>query len=393
MILVYVLVGIIFLIILLILYLRHKSFKIKPEEGWIKIKSSNRFYKAYLIHEKPSAGRVVLFLHGWNGNDTTWKKEDCDFIAKTSELKQDFDVWNLYFSARLYGDISRYARIELKKAIDVILEKRFSQLGKEIVIVAHSTGGILTRYFLKDPQTKDYAKYIDTVILLATPNHGLNLFDKYFKVTWLSHSLFNPANIPILGWFIRFIGSILQSIFTFIVIKLGRIILNSKSSEQLVPGSDFLNKLNSPADHLLVEEITWKNAWGTDDDLVSDSAILKIGEVSHLDEMNASDDDAFKKQFKEDFASENGFFQQKAFDCDHAGFELPDNALQAIGLEPMEKPRPITGSIEVFEWIMKGITSIASSEERLKCQHCKTIIDNPNATICPGCGNTLAFSQ
>jgi len=62
MILVYVLLGIIFLIILLIFYLRHKSFKINPEDGWIKIKSSNRFYKAYLIHEKPTAGRVVLFL-------------------------------------------------------------------------------------------------------------------------------------------------------------------------------------------------------------------------------------------------------------------------------------------------------------------------------------------
>ena len=75
MILVYVLLGIISLIILLIFYLRHKSFKINPEDGWIKIKSSNRFYKAYLIHEKPTAGRVVLFLHGWNGNDKTWKKE------------------------------------------------------------------------------------------------------------------------------------------------------------------------------------------------------------------------------------------------------------------------------------------------------------------------------
>jgi len=105
--------------------------------------------------------------------------------------------------------------------------------------------------------------------------------------------------------------------------------------------------------------------------------------------MNPSDDDAFLN----DFASDNGIFQQKSFPCDHAGFELPDNALQALKLEPMEKPNPITGSKDVFEWMMKGLTSIASSEKRLKCEHCKTLIDDVNATICPGCGNSLAFSQ
>ncbi|MCG3218364.1 MAG: alpha/beta hydrolase [Candidatus Heimdallarchaeota archaeon] len=393
MILVYVLLGIISLIILLIFYLRHKSFKINPEDGWIKIKSSNRFYKAYLIHEKPTAGRVVLFLHGWNGNDKTWKKENCDFVAKTAALSQGFDVWNLHFSARLYGDISRYARTELKSAIKTIKAKRQGQLGKEVIIVSHSTGGIVTRFFLKDSKTKHLAKHIDTVILLASPNHGLELFDKYFKSTWLSHSLFSPTKIPILGWFIRIIGSILQSIFTFIVIKLGRIILNSKSSEQLVPGSDFLKKLNSPADQLLVKGITWKNGWGTDDDLVGSSGTLKVSEVGHLDEMNPSEDDAYKKQFAEDFVSENGAFRQKAFDCDHAGFELPDNVLQALKLSSMDKPRPITGSEDVFDWIMEGIEIIATSEERLQCKHCKTIIDNPDTTICPGCGNVLAFTQ
>jgi pimeloyl-ACP methyl ester carboxylesterase len=390
MILVYVLLGIIFLIVLLIFYLRHQSFKITPEgSNWFKIKSSNRFYKAYLIHEKPSAGRVVLFLHGWNGNNATWKKDN-DFIDETANLEQDFDVWNLYFSARLYGDIFRYVKTELKEAINVINEKRHFQLGKEIVIVAHSTGGVIARTFIKEPTTKDFAeKYIDTVILLATPNHGLELFDKYFKLTWLSHSLFNPVNIPVIGWFISFIGSILQALFIFIVGKLGRIILNSKSSEQLIPGSDFLNKLNSPADQLLSKEIVWKNAWGTDDDLVGHSGSFNISEVSHLDEMNPSDDNAFLN----DFVSENKLFYQKSFDCDHAGFELPDNALQALQLESMDKPRPITGSKEVFEWMMDGITSIAPSEERLRCQHCKTIIDDPNTLICPGCGNSLAFSQ
>lgn len=100
----------------------------------------------------------VLLVHGWLATSL-------DMLAIKLRLTRDgFDCDAMDFSYMgVLDSISDYAgelawRVELENAHH-----------RHIVIVAHSMGGLVTRYYLKNLRTTDQVK---TVITVAAPHHG-----------------------------------------------------------------------------------------------------------------------------------------------------------------------------------------------------------------------------
>jgi len=100
----------------------------------------------------------VLLVHGWLATSL-------DMLAMKLRLTRDgFDCDAIDFSYMgVLDSIADYAG-ELAWRVEQENANR-----RHIVIVAHSMGGLVTRYYLKNLRTTDQVK---TVITVATPHHG-----------------------------------------------------------------------------------------------------------------------------------------------------------------------------------------------------------------------------
>ena len=100
----------------------------------------------------------VLLVHGWLATSL-------DMLAIRLRLTRDgFDCDAMDFShLGVLDSISDYAG-ELALRVEVEYARH-----RNIVIVAHSMGGLVTRYYLRNLRATDQVK---TVITVATPHHG-----------------------------------------------------------------------------------------------------------------------------------------------------------------------------------------------------------------------------
>jgi len=101
---------------------------------------------------------IVLLVHGWLATSL-------DMLALKLRLTRDgFDCDAIDFSYMgVLDSIADYAG-ELAWRVE-----RENAHRRHIVIVAHSMGGLVTRYYLKNLRATDQVK---TVITVATPHHG-----------------------------------------------------------------------------------------------------------------------------------------------------------------------------------------------------------------------------
>lgn len=101
---------------------------------------------------------LVLLVHGWLATSL-------DMLAMRLRLTRDgFDCNAIGLShLGVLDSIADYAG-ELAWMIEMEYAHR-----RHIVIVAHSMGGLVTRYYLRNLRTTDQVK---TVITVATPHHG-----------------------------------------------------------------------------------------------------------------------------------------------------------------------------------------------------------------------------
>lgn len=104
---------------------------------------------------------------------------------------------------------------------------------KKFDIIAHGIGGLIARYALESTQT---IQNVENLVLISTPNKGSNLANPLFfnllfgKNTDILSQLFNVEDSTILKITLQ-IGSYLDQINSYY--------------EDLIPDSEFLNKLNS----------------------------------------------------------------------------------------------------------------------------------------------------
>lgn len=162
-----------------------------------------------------AADRTVLLVHGLG--DT---KDNTEKSRIYSELKKYFNVHAIdYLSGpdNAYGDIRDYA-----KTLDEIIETTKSENQvKKVDIVAHSMGGLISRFRIQ--KIKDYD--IDKLIMIGTPNHGSD-FSRQIPFNILQFFI-NPSYAISLVFNEKYQSE-----------------NPNQAINQMLPGSDFLFELN-----------------------------------------------------------------------------------------------------------------------------------------------------
>ena len=135
-------------------------------------------------YEIPNARGTVLFVHGFHSSSRIWTSDRIGLAEFF--LQNNFNCYAIDFSMPTTGSLVTLADYELARAYQWITARNPS---KSCVIIAHSMGGLITRYFLdKDenhpihnPEHIAESKNILSVVLLATPNHGVALSKAKYK--------------------------------------------------------------------------------------------------------------------------------------------------------------------------------------------------------------------
>jgi len=138
-----------------------------PEEGEAK-----EFTKVINIYRPP-----VILVHGFTGDASTWEKLDVELVArKYDTTRKEYYYWDqqgqsiTVQSKGLANDIKQKKKAYKHNNIKI----------DKVDIVAHSMGGLITRYYLE--QSNYYNKDIRKLIMVGTPNHGCSKID--FGIGW-----------------------------------------------------------------------------------------------------------------------------------------------------------------------------------------------------------------
>lgn len=146
----------------------------------------------------PALQRPVLLVHGFNGGATSWKNMRT-WLTQTAEnqdggvvgpqsptVNGNGKVFTMEFS-RPYNSVKSNAA-ELRAAVDRIVA---ATGGKDIDIVAHSKGGLDTRYYLDQGNEK-----INKFVEVGSPNRGSVLADIELQFRELGVSLYPKTDDP-----------------------------------------------------------------------------------------------------------------------------------------------------------------------------------------------------
>ncbi|MGU3472868.1 alpha/beta fold hydrolase [Paenibacillus sp. D51F] len=115
---------------------------------------------ADIINYKAVKPLPVLFVHGYNDKGESWEQSEFYNYVQTLGAK----VISLDYSEYNRNDITSTAvQNRFAEALEKLPDGKFD-------IVAHSMGGLLTRYYLL--QNEELRSRVRRVIMIGTPNHG-----------------------------------------------------------------------------------------------------------------------------------------------------------------------------------------------------------------------------
>lgn len=153
---------------------------------------------------KETTGEIALLIHGIIGST----EGQVNGLFRKTELHQKFGTILTYDYENLGTDITGIAKDLKEKLQDAGL---FDATNKKLTIIAHSMGGLVTRYFIED-QELDGAKVVKKLIQLGTPNGGSEISDvRKFLASALAWGMNGLAPIkpymPAITFFAKFVGS------------------------------------------------------------------------------------------------------------------------------------------------------------------------------------------
>lgn len=148
-----------------------------------------------LIHETKSIKNLIVFIHGFIGDEKTWIKDDgtnpfIDLFINDIEINNNFDIGIFEYHTELLSLFPKvkaiYKFIKGKKnstnlpieKISLLLESqlRYSHPNYEnIVLVGHSMGGLVGKRFILNDIAKNSSTRVKLYVSLATPHSGSTL--------------------------------------------------------------------------------------------------------------------------------------------------------------------------------------------------------------------------
>ena len=259
----------------------------------------------------------ILFVHGFASNKDIWFKWE-DSMGKRAISEKKYDIYSLDMSNAFFGNIKELSK-DLFYSLKIIHDNDIL-IGKKtkIKIIAHSMGGIVTRYMLNPDCFEvnvDLSSWINEIDLLAVPNHGIKASDnsKILDIISKMQNIVDKKN--------------LQTAF-----------------QQLEAHSSLIKSLNKKGKSLH-PDIKWRNAIGLNDDVVNTETA----------------------EFKEEELPKDCDLEQKYFNVNHMVYPF-STTLQRLSLlegpsiiDPIIEPivdlfknqqfPAIHRSQEVYEWI------------------------------------------
>lgn len=170
----------------------------------------------------PPGGEPVLLVHGYmDTGDTPWWDVVTGYLLDVGYSRDRISVLSL-------GEVPGTTTDSPRKYADAVgdrLESMYDEHGSEVDIVAHSMGGLDSRWCV---EKQDGAGYVDDLITLGTPHQG----------TYAAY----------LGYL-------------------------TPGGRDMVPGSEFLEELN---DGTLAEGLDYHAYWSHADELIDPSRYAKL---------------------------------------------------------------------------------------------------------------------
>lgn len=184
----------------------------------------------YVNKYKEKCPYPIILIHGYRSGADCWD----DFIPlfEQSGYMLNRDVFNFSYSTKdkaAIGDIVQYAE-ELSAFVDKILKE---QEKEQIVLVVHSMGGLISRYYIEKLGGADK---VAKLIMLGTPNRGSGLLPDMLE---LYNKIQNKIEITINE--IKFLSNRAEKLKE----KEGQVL--GKAAEMMEPGSEFLEDLGYKA--------------------------------------------------------------------------------------------------------------------------------------------------
>lgn len=178
--------------------------KFLPSNGKIAVKPYS---------DSPLGDRTPLILvHGNSGESDNngyygWNK----YINKSKKDTNFSNKFKLY----TYRWNSNWSNLNNGIAMGVLIDSLYELLDKEIVILAHSRGGLVSRYYM-NRYSADSGKYrgqqagekVRRLVTLATPHRGSPLADDKWNVFSFDYNHFDPVAMGLCGvnWADRLFG-------------------------------------------------------------------------------------------------------------------------------------------------------------------------------------------
>ena len=186
------------------------------------------------------ANNIILYIHGIIGDTEKMlpsvRRTEVTIENKSKQLADLYDLVLTFDYENLHTPIEENARL---------LKQRLEQVGlgekhnKNLHIVAHSMGGLVSRWFIEREGGKAIAQHL---IMLGTPNAGSPWSTvEDWAVTMLGIGLNGLSTVswtvPVLGMLMNVVGTTASAIEAIDV-----------SLDQMKPGSQFLSNLASSPD-------------------------------------------------------------------------------------------------------------------------------------------------
>ncbi len=164
---------------------------------WIKLSSDVEMYRYSsgedidLRHDKVEKNlrfKPILLVNGYQSNHLTW-----NFFAQR--------LWDIGFRSIFALELNDYSQDEkdyfklFENAIAYILSSL--KIFQKIILIGHSMGGILSRYYIKQKEKIGANHRISMLITLGTPQYGFPKLSNYFD-TLLKH-IFEPEAVDVLS--------------------------------------------------------------------------------------------------------------------------------------------------------------------------------------------------
>jgi pimeloyl-ACP methyl ester carboxylesterase len=111
---------------------------------------------------------ALVFVHGWNGDEATWKTFPKLFAA--DEAFAGFDI--LLINYPTYMGRRNLTIPQLADWISWNIDNALP--GKDIYIVAHSMGGVISRKMLLQRKLNQNADRVRSIVSIASPYNGAN---------------------------------------------------------------------------------------------------------------------------------------------------------------------------------------------------------------------------